>query len=151
MFHLGVRVEYVGLRDFTILDRHCPRTVLNVGGDVVWTTICVASSDIHISGTCWAVVGEMRVHVGDLSRVCVHATGCFAGLDITPNHWGHVPFVVHEASIEIWRIVWRWRGDVGETSREGIFQEVEHGEELPWWHVQVVTEPRANVRQVSQE
>jgi hypothetical protein len=50
--------------------------------------------------------------------------------DVSPNHWCHVTLVVHEASVEVWSFIWVGRYDVSLATREGILQEMEHGEEL---------------------
>ena len=46
------------------------------------------------------------------------------------THWCHVTLVVHETGIEVGSVVGGRAGDEGLTTREGILQEVEHGEEL---------------------
>lgn len=84
------------------------------------------------------------MHGLHFSCVGVHAAGRFAGFDVTPYHWCHVAFVVHETRVEVWSVVGVWRGDVGGTTREGIFQEMEHGEELSGWHEHVIAEPASN-------
>lgn len=67
------------------------------------------------------------------------------GLDVTPYHRSHITLVVHETGIEIWRLIWVCRDDVGLTTGEGIFEEVEHGEEFSSWHQHVITEPSAEL------
>lgn len=52
------------------------------------------------------------------------------GSDRVDSHGDHVTFVVHEASVEVRSIVARWRGDMRETTRKWIFEEVQEGCQL---------------------
>ena len=107
------------------------------------------------------------MHAGHFARVGVHASGGFARLDVSPDHWGHVAFVVHKTGIEVGGFVGIGGLDVGEASGEGVFlcfllvvgddrgkrrrgargtdEEVEHGEELARGHQHVVAEPAVRV------
>lgn len=69
-------------------------------------------------------------HVLDFTGVGVHATGRLSGLNISPDHGHHVALVVHEAGIKVGRLVRVGALDVSASSREGVLQEVEHGEKL---------------------
>ena len=88
------------------------------------------------------------MHGLDFSSVGFHAASSLTRLDISPDHWGHVALVVHEAGVEVRCLVWVWRHNVRRSTREGVFQEVKHCEELAWWHNHVVTEPASNDRVV---
>lgn len=66
-----------------------------------------------------------------LSRVCIHSPCRLPGFNVTPHHWYHVPLIVHEATVEVWAVVWVSALDMSAASRERIFQEMEHGEEFP--------------------
>lgn len=88
----------------------------------------------------------MTYHVFDFTSVGVHATGSLSGLDVSPNHRDHVSLIVHlsmlvlvesmrserthETTIEVGSVIRVSTLDVSETTREGILEEVEHGEEL---------------------
>jgi hypothetical protein len=74
--------------------------------------------------------------------------GRLTGFDVTPNHWCHVTFVVHESGIEVWSFVWVGRYNVRLATGEWIFQEMEHREELSGRHQHVITEPSRNNRVV---
>jgi hypothetical protein len=78
------------------------------------------------------------------ASVGFHATGCLARLNVSPDHRGHVALVVHESSIKVWCVVRIRRGDVSRTAREGVLQEVKHGEELSGRQQHVVAEPAAD-------
>jgi len=52
--------------------------------------------------------------------------------------------MTHEAGVEIRGIISRWAGNVDEAAREGVFQKVEHGEEVARRDEHVVTEPSSN-------
>ena len=119
----------------------CPRSVLDIGGDVVWTAIGVSGRDVHVSGAGCGTVAEVWVHPGDFAGVGLHAAGCLTRLDVTPNHGCHVTLVVHETGIEVGGVVGVGRRDVCESSGEWVFQEVEHCEELASGHVEMVAEP----------
>ena len=141
---LRVGVEQIGLRARAgLLNGNSPATVLDVGGDMVWSAIGVAGGEVHIGGTSGGVELEVRVHGGDFTSVGVHATCCLTGLDVAPDHGCHVFLVIHEACVEVGWSVGVGGGDLGEAAREGVLEEVEHGEELPGRHVEVVTEPSA--------
>jgi hypothetical protein len=114
---------------------------LNVGSDVVWSTIGVAGGKIHVLGTCFRAIAKVRMHGCDLASICVHTSCRLAGLDVTPHHRSHVALVVHKASVEVRGIIRVGRVDMSETTGKGILQEVEHGEEFPRRHIEVVTEP----------
>jgi len=163
---LGVAVKHAGLWWLAGLDGHRPRTVLDTGGDVVGASVGVGGGEVHVEGTSRAVVGVEWVHASDFTGVGVHATSGLTGLDVTPDcrresvmltfnsrlsqhtHWCHVTLVVHETGIEVRCIVGRGAGDEGLATREGILEEVEHGEELARGHHHVVTEPTSNDRVV---
>jgi hypothetical protein len=51
-------------------------------------------------------------------------------LDVAPDHWCHVTFIVHEASVEIRGFIGIRGHDVSFSTREWIFQEMKHGEEF---------------------
>ena len=94
--------------------------MLDVSSDVIGAGVGVPRSNVHVSGPGCTAVAEVWVHVSYLSGICRHAAGRFTRLDVTPDHWCHITFVVHEASIEVWSVVWVWGGDVSESTREWI-------------------------------
>lgn len=118
--------------------------MLDTGCDVTRERVGVGSLKIHIFGTGWAVVRVEGVHSLHLTSVGVHTAGSLTGLDVTPDHRSHVALVVHETGVEVGGLVRVWRHNVRGTTREGILEEVEHGEELARWHDHVVTEPTSN-------
>ena len=78
--------------------------------------------------------------VSDLSSISVHTTSSLTGPDVTLDRWCYVALVVHEARVEVRSFIWVWRNNMGATTRERIFQEMEHGEEFAFGHEQVVSE-----------
>lgn len=84
------------------------------------------------------------MHAGDFACIRVHSTRRLTGLDVSPDHWTHVALIVHEARIEIRGIVGIGRCDVGAAAREGVLQEMEHGEEFTWRHQHMVAKEPAN-------
>lgn len=109
---------------------HGPGTDLDVGGDVVWTGVGIGGFEVHVAGTSWRVVGEEWVLVGNLTCVGVHAAGSLTRLDVSPDHGCHITAVVHEASVEVWCLIWVGADDVSKSTREWVLQEVEHAEEF---------------------
>ena len=83
--------------------------------------------------------GDLRMFISDLSSVRIHTTSCLSGLDVAPDHWCHVAFVVHEASVEVWSFIRVRRDNVRAAARERIFQEVEHAEELALRHEHMIS------------
>lgn len=82
--------------------------------------------------------GDLRMLVSDFAGVGVHAASRLTRLDVAPYHWRHVSLVIHEASVEVGRFVGVWRYNVRAPAGEGIFQEMEHGEEFAMWHQDMV-------------
>ena len=88
----------------------------------------------------------MAYHVLDFTSVGVHAAGSLSGLDVSPDHRDHVSLIVHllmlvpfgslrsertyETTIKVGSVIRIGTLDVSEATREGILEEVEHGEEL---------------------
>lgn len=107
-----------------------PAAVLDTRGQVTGKGVLVGGWQVQIPGAGRGVAREERVHIGDLSGVRVHAASGLARLDVTPDHGNHVALIVHEAGVEVGGVVRVGRGDVGGSTREGILEEVEHGEEL---------------------
>lgn len=107
-------------------------------------TYSVGSSQVHIIGTSRAVEGVEGMHGLDLSSICVHAACSLARLDVAPDHGCHIALVIHETSVKVGSIVGVGADNMGRATREGILQEVEHGEELARRHDHVVTEPARN-------
>lgn len=130
LVRLGARLELGG-----------PRSVLEVGGNVARKSVGIGGGNVQVHGAGGRVECEVGVHSGDLTGVGLHAAGSLARLDVTPDHGSHVALVVHEASVEVRSLVRVGGGDVGVSTGEGVFQEVEHGEELSRGHQHVVTEP----------
>lgn len=83
-------------------------------------------------------------HVLDLSSIGVHAPGRLPRLDVTPHHGRHITLVVHEARVEVGRLVWVGTLDVGAAAGERVLEEVKHGEELARRQQHVITEPAGN-------
>lgn len=155
----AVGVEEVGFRRAAGLHGHGPGAVLDSGRDValkrILPSICQQSRNesitsatyslgrgkIHIVGAGGAVECVEGVHRLNFAGIGIHTAGSLARLDVAPDHGCHIPLVVHEAGVEVGRFVGVGRRDVRPTTREGIFQEVEHGEELPGRHDHVVAEP----------
>lgn len=69
-------------------------------------------------------------HVLDFTGVGIHASGSLTRLDVAPDHGCHITLIVHETSIKVGSLIGVGRLDVGESTREGVLEEVEHGEEL---------------------
>jgi hypothetical protein len=111
-------------------------------------TYSIGGLEIHVVGTSGAVERVEGVHRLHLTSVSIHAARRLARLDVAPYHGCHVALVVHEASIEVWSIIGVGRGDVSRTTREWILQEMEHSEEVAWWHDHMVTEPTSDYRVV---
>lgn len=83
-------------------------------------------------------------HSLNFTSVRVHAAGRLTRLDVTPDHGNHITLIIHETRIEVGSLIWIRALDVGGSTRERIFEEVEHGEELSGRHQHVVTEPAAD-------
>lgn len=109
---------------------HAPAAVLQAGAQVPGERVAVRRLEVHVVGARARVVLEERVHRLHLARVRVHAARRLPRLDVAPNHGRHVPLVVHEARVEVGRLVRIRRLDVYEAARERILQEMEHGEEI---------------------
>lgn len=118
--------------------------MLDVCRQVSGEGVGVCGGDVHVVGAGGRVEGVEWMHGLHLSCVGIHAAGRLAGLDVAPYHGCHVAFVIHESGIEVRGVVGVWRGDVGGAAGEGVFQEVEHGEELSGGHEHVVTEPASD-------
>lgn len=88
------------------------------------------------------------MHRLDFTSVGIHATRCLARFDVAPYHGCHIALVVHEAGVEVGSFVRVWGHDVRASAREGVFEEVEHGEELARRHYHVVSEPTCDNRVV---
>jgi hypothetical protein len=145
---LAVRAQEVRLGSAALLDWHGPGSVLDTGGQVARKSVSVGSGKVEVEGTGWAVEGVEWVHGLHLTSIGIHAAGSLTRLDVSPNHRSHVTLVVHETSVEVGRLVWVRRHNVRGTTRERVLEEVEHGEELAWWHDHVVTKPTSNNRVV---
>jgi hypothetical protein len=121
--------------------------MLDTSSDVVGASVRIGSGEVHVKGASRAVVGVEWMHGCDLTGVRIHASCRLTRLDVAPDclelvrlthqyrvpaltHGCHVSLVVHEASIEVGRIVSRWAGDESASTAEWILKEVEHGEEL---------------------
>jgi hypothetical protein len=72
--------------------------------------------------------------------------GILTGFDVSPNHWCHVTFIVHETGIKVWSFVWVRRYNVRLATGEWILQEMKHRKELSGRHQHVITEPSCNNR-----
>ena len=81
------------------------------------------------------------MHVGHLAGIGIHTAGCLAGFDVAPDHGRHVALVVHETGVEVGGFIGVSGGDVCGAAGEGVFEEVEHREEVPWRDEHVVAEP----------
>lgn len=119
--------------DLSFLKRLSPASMLDTGGQVACLGILVRGLEVQVLGLGGGVIGEEGVHIGDFSSVGIHATSGLARLDVTPDHGDHVTLVVHEARIEVRDGVGISRCDVSVPTREGVFKEVEHGEEVTRW------------------
>jgi hypothetical protein len=120
---LAITTQPVRLRRTTLLHRAGPTSVLDTGGKVTREGICVRSAEIEIVGARGAVVGVEGVHGLHFTGVGVHATCCFAGLDIAPNHRCHITFVVHEAGVEVGRFIRVRTDDMRRATGERVLQE----------------------------
>ena len=80
--------------------------MLNAGGDVVRTGVCVRGLQIHVLRARGRVVVVVRVHTRHLTGVGIHAAGSLAGFDVSPDDGRHVELVVHEAGVEYGGGVW---------------------------------------------
>lgn len=144
---LLVAVKHAWLRRLAGLDWHRPRAVLNTSSDVVRAGVGICRGKVHVQGASWAVIGIEWVHACDLASVRIHAPCRLTRLDVSPDctksawltchhrprrltHGCHVSLIVHEASIEVRRVVARRAGDESASTAERILEEVEHGEKL---------------------
>lgn len=136
-------LDLVGLA-LRLIKRLSPATVLDARTQVTGQGILVGGLEVHVPCARLRVIREKGVHVSHLSGVGVHTAGRLARLDVTPDHGDHVSLVVHEAGVKIGRVVGVGRLDVGGSTREGILEEMEHGEEVSGGHDHVVAEPASN-------
>lgn len=153
--HLPARVQEGRVGGLAWLDGDGPRADLDAGGQVVLASVGLGGGEVHVAGASRRVVLVEGVEALELAGVGVHAAGCLAGLDVSPDHGGHVTLVVpgkvlgggkggderehlHEASVKVWCLVWVGADNVGRATREWVLEEVEHGEELAGWHESVV-------------
>ena len=95
-------------------------THLNVCRQIARFGILVSSGEVHIKRTSWGIECVEWVHTSDFTRICLHSPGRLTGFDVAPNHGIHISAIIHEASIKIRGLVWVWRKNVGESSRERI-------------------------------
>lgn len=116
-----------------------PASMLDTGGQVAGKSVLVGSGQVEIESRRFGIEGEEGVHVGNLSGVGVHAASGLSRLDVAPDHGDHVSLVVHEAGVEVRDSVRVGRRDVGRAAREGVLEEVEHGEELARRPVKVLS------------
>ena len=145
---LLIRVQPARLGRLALLQRHGPAAMLNARRDVPGQGVRIGSSEVHVDGARGAVEGVEGMHSLDFAGVRIHAARRLARLDVAPDHGRHVALVVHEAGVEVGRFVRVGRHDVRAATREGVLEEVEHGEELAGWHHHVVAEPAGNDRVV---
>jgi hypothetical protein len=110
----------------------CTPWPLELGGrGVIRSNQQQSDESLTVIGAGGRIEIKERVHGLHLPRVSVHPTGRLTGLDVAPDHGGHVTFVIHETGVEVRRGVWIGRLDVSEPTGERVLQEVEHGEEVP--------------------
>lgn len=88
---------------------------------VIRPGIGVGSGKVKVKCASGRVVLEVRVHASHLSSIRIHTAGRLSGLDVPPNHGGHVALVVHETGIEVRVLIRVWGLDMGKSTREGIF------------------------------
>lgn len=146
MYNLLVRVQVRRIRFLGWLwQRNRPRSRDKTGGEMVGACIRLGGGEVHVVAACGGVVCVEGVVGGHFTGIRIHASSSLTGFDVAPDHGSHVSTVVHETSIEVRGLVGVGADDVGETTREWILQEVEHGEELASsGNSGVVTEPTGN-------
>lgn len=95
--------------------------MLDARRKVVWTSVRLSGGQVEVLRAGVGVVIEVRVHARHFSCVRAHAASSLAGLDVSPDHGGHVALVVHEAGVEVGCVVWVCGCDVRGTAGEGVF------------------------------
>lgn len=153
VLQLSTAVDLVGVEDVGSalvlgLRQHLrPASMGDSSRQIAWKSIRLGSLKVHVVGSGWRVIVEegvlLRVsliniyraevgsyHVLDFTCIRVHPACSLSGLDVAPDHGGHVSLIIHEASVKVRGFVGIGRLDVSGTSREGILQEVEHGKEF---------------------
>lgn len=95
--------------------------MLNTSRDVVRACISLRGRQIEIVGPGRRVISKVRVHVCHLTSVCAHASSRLTRFDVAPDHRSHVALVVHEAGIEVWRLIGIGGLDVSGAAREWVF------------------------------
>lgn len=95
--------------------------MLNARREVVWTSVRLGICQVEVLRAGVGVVVELRVHSGHFSCIRAHAASSLAGLDVSPDHGGHVALVVHEAGVEVGCVVWVCGCDVRRAAGEGVF------------------------------
>lgn len=126
-----IRAQDIGLGlPIRLRQMAAPATVRDTSTQVARQCIRLGGRQIHIIRPRRRVVREEGVHVLHLAGIGIHPPRRLAGLDVAPHHGGHVALVVHEAGVEVGCLVRVGRLDVRAAAREGVLEEVEHGEEL---------------------
>jgi len=139
---MTTQIRRFRLSPFT--QRHTPTPMLNPRRNIPRQRIRIRSRQIHIQRPRRTIKRIKRMHGLDFSGIRFHAPSCLSGFDVAPYHGRHVALVVHEAGVEVRGVVGVGGHDVRGAAGEGVFEEVEHGEEFAGGHEHVVAEPASN-------